>query len=85
MIVEGVAIAALPAQTQVLNAGLPNTRFLPAPRPTCPFNGVQKFAGDLTHLVVDTHWLPSIIAGTRIGKMLQIAKGWALVNSPLCL
>src|SRR5207249_3493019 len=41
-------------------------------------------AGDLTHLVVDTHWLPSIIAGTRIGKMLQIAKGWALVNSPLC-
>ena len=42
-------------------------------------------AGDLTHLVVDTHWLPSIIAGTRIGKMLQIAKGWALVNSPLCL
>lgn len=41
-------------------------------------------AGDLTHLVVDTRWLPSIIAGTRIGKMLQIAKGWSLVNSPLC-
>lgn len=41
-------------------------------------------AGDLTHLVVDTKWLPSVIAGTRIGKMLQIANGWSLVNSPLC-
>jgi len=41
-------------------------------------------AGDLTHLVVDSKWLPSIIAGTRIGKMLQIAKGWSLVNSPVC-
>lgn len=44
-----------------------------------------KAAGDLTHLVVDTRWLPSFIAGTRIGKMLQIAKGWALASSPLCL
>lgn len=42
-------------------------------------------AGDLTHLVVDTRWLPSFIAGTRIGKMLQIAKGWSLASSPLCL
>jgi hypothetical protein len=41
-------------------------------------------AGDLTHLVVDTKWLPSFIAGTRIGKMLQIANGWTLVNSALC-
>jgi hypothetical protein len=42
-------------------------------------------AGDLTHLVVDTKWLPSFIAGTRIQKMLQIAgSGWQLVNSPLC-
>jgi hypothetical protein len=44
-----------------------------------------KAAGDLTHLVVDTKWLPSFIAGTRIGKILQIAKGWTLVNSPLCV
>jgi hypothetical protein len=44
-----------------------------------------KAAGDLTHLVVDTNWLPSFIAGTRIGKILQIATGWTLVNSPLCL
>lgn len=44
-----------------------------------------KAAGDLTHLVVDTRWLPSFIAGTRIGKILQIANGWALVNSPLCV
>jgi hypothetical protein len=42
-------------------------------------------AGNLTHLVVDTRWLPSFIAGTRIGKMLKIAKGWALANSPLCV
>jgi hypothetical protein len=42
-------------------------------------------AGDLTHLVVDTRWLPSFIAGTRIGKILQIASGWSLVSSPLCL
>ena len=41
-------------------------------------------AGDLTHLVVDTKWLPSFIAGTRIAKMLQIANGWSLVNSALC-
>lgn len=43
-----------------------------------------KAAGDLTHLVVDSRWLPSFVAGTRIGKMLRIAKGWQLVNSPLC-
>jgi hypothetical protein len=42
-------------------------------------------AGNLTHLVVDTRWLPSFIAGTRIGKMLQIASGWSLANSSLCL
>lgn len=42
-------------------------------------------AGDLTHLVVDTTWLPSVIAGTRIGKIQQIAGGWSLVSSPLCL
>lgn len=41
-------------------------------------------AGDLTHLVVDSNWLPSVIVGTRIGKILQIANGWTLVDSPLC-
>jgi hypothetical protein len=46
--------------------------------------GLQA-AGDLTHLVVDTNWLPSFIVGTRIGKILQIAPGWQLVSSPLCL
>ena len=44
-----------------------------------------KAAGNLTHLVVDTRWLPSFIAGTRIGKMLQIASGWSLANSSLCV
>jgi hypothetical protein len=43
-----------------------------------------KAAGDLTHLVVDPAWLPSFVAGTRIGKMLQIAGGWSLRNSTLC-
>lgn len=43
-----------------------------------------KAAGDLTHLVVDTKWLPSFIAGTRIGKILSIAKGWSLASSSLC-
>jgi hypothetical protein len=42
-------------------------------------------AGDLTHLVVDTNWLPSFIAGTRIGTMLAIAKGWSLADSQICL
>ena len=42
-------------------------------------------AGDLTHLVVDTNWLPSFIAGTRIGRIQQIAGGWSLASSPLCL
>ncbi len=46
--------------------------------------GLQA-AGDLTHLVVDTRWLPSFIVGTRIGKIQSIAGGWSLVSSPLCL
>jgi hypothetical protein len=45
-------------------------------------SGMQA-AGDLTHLVVDTNWLPSYIAGTRMGRILQIA-GQPLANSPLC-
>ena len=44
-----------------------------------------RAAGDLTHLVVSSDWLPSFIAGTRIGTMLRIAQGWALLGSPLCL
>jgi hypothetical protein len=46
--------------------------------------GLQA-AGDLTHLVVDTNWLPSFIAGTRMSRIQQIAGGWSLVSSPLCL
>jgi hypothetical protein len=42
-------------------------------------------AGDLTHLVVDTTWLPSYIAGTRMSKILSIASGWSLVSSPICV
>jgi hypothetical protein len=42
-------------------------------------------AGDLTHLVVDTNWVPSFIAGTRISKIQSIAGGWSFVSSPLCL
>jgi hypothetical protein len=43
----------------------------------------MRAAGDLTHLVVDSRWLPSYIAGTRMSRILQIA-GQPLANSPLC-
>ena len=43
-----------------------------------------KAAGDLTHLVVNSRYLPSFIAGTRIQKMLAIANGYSLANSRLC-
>ena len=46
-------------------------------------NTGMQAAGDLTHLVVDTTWLPSYIAGTRMSRILQIA-GLPLANSPLC-
>jgi hypothetical protein len=47
-------------------------------------NTGMQAAGDLTHLVVDTRWLPSYIAGTRMSRILQIA-GKPLANSPfLC-
>jgi hypothetical protein len=46
-------------------------------------NSGMQAAGDLTHLVVDSRWLPSYIAGTRMGRILQIA-GQPLANSPLC-
>lgn len=42
-------------------------------------------AGNLTHLVVDSKWLPNYIVGTRIGRMLAIASGWTLANSSICL
>jgi hypothetical protein len=44
-----------------------------------------KAAGNLTHLVVDTGWLPSFIAGTRIGRISQIAGGWTLASSQICV
>lgn len=43
-----------------------------------------KAAGNLTHLVVDPRFLPSYIAGTRIGRMLEIVNGWALADSSIC-
>jgi hypothetical protein len=46
--------------------------------------GTFPAAGNLTHLVVDTRWLPSFIVGTRIGKIDQINGGWSLVSSSLC-
>jgi hypothetical protein len=46
-------------------------------------NTGMQAAGDLTHLVVDSRWLPSYIAGTRMGRILAIA-GQPLANSPLC-
>src|SRR5215210_3972819 len=46
-------------------------------------NTGMQAAGDLTHLVVDSRWLPSYIAGTRMGRILQIA-GQPLANSSLC-
>ncbi len=41
-------------------------------------------AGNLTHLVVDTQWLPSFVAGTRIQVILQALDGLELAGSPLC-
>jgi hypothetical protein len=46
-------------------------------------NTGMQAAGDLTHLVVDSRWLPSYIAGTRMDRILQIA-GQPLANSALC-
>jgi hypothetical protein len=55
-----------------------------ATREPCRVTGLQA-AGNLTHLVVDTNWLPNFIAGTRIQRILQIANGWTLASSSLCL
>ena len=43
-----------------------------------------RAAGDLTHLVVDPEFLPSFIAGTRIGKIEEINGAWTMVNASLC-
>lgn len=42
-----------------------------------------RAAGDVTHLIVDLKY-PAYNAGTRISKMLSLAKGYSLVNSPYC-
>lgn len=42
-----------------------------------------RAAGNVTHLVVDLKY-PAYNAGTRITKMLSLAKGYSLVNSPYC-
>jgi hypothetical protein len=44
-----------------------------------------RAAGNLTHLVVHSRWLPNVVVGTRISKMLSIARGWSLARSSLCL
>lgn len=43
-----------------------------------------KAAGDVTHLVVNLNYA-AYDAGTRISKMLSLAKGYSLANSPYCL
>lgn len=42
-------------------------------------------AGHLTHLVLQDAWLPAILVGTRISRMLALAPGWSLVHSSVCL
>jgi len=37
----------------------------------------------VTHLIVDLKY-PGYNAGTRISKMLSLAKGYSLVDSPYC-
>lgn len=44
----------------------------------------DQAAGNLTHIVVDSDWLPGFIVGTRVTRMLEMAPGWRLVDSPLC-
>jgi hypothetical protein len=56
-----------------------------AGRPPRMDQEVFSMRGNLTHLVVDWRYLPSFIAGTRISRILQIAGGWSLVSSSLCL
>ncbi|MDQ1396803.1 MAG: hypothetical protein QOG64_2062 [Acidimicrobiaceae bacterium] len=48
--------------------------------------GVEEAAGDLTHLVIldgSLKYLPGMMAGTRMSKILSIATGWTLVKGNL--
>lgn len=45
--------------------------------------GNFQAAGDVTHLIVNLKFA-AYNAGTRITKMLSLASGWSLVNSPYC-
>ncbi len=48
--------------------------------------GNMKAAGNLTHVGVLVPGVPKPLGyGTRIAKILKIATGYALVNSPLCV
>ena len=40
--------------------------------------------GNLTHIIVDTSKPGATAAGTRIATILQHARGWSLLDSPLC-
>lgn len=44
-----------------------------------------KAAGVLTALIVNPVGPTAAVGGTRIGRMMEIAAGWSLLNSPLCL
>lgn len=41
-------------------------------------------AGNLTHILVHPQWLPNVVAGTTISKILKIASNWDLVDSSIC-
>ena len=48
--------------------------------------GLEEAAGDLTHLVIldpKLKYLPGMMAGTRMSKILSIASGWSLVHGSL--
>jgi hypothetical protein len=48
--------------------------------------GVEEAAGNLTHLVIldpKLQYLPGMMAGTRMSKILSIASGWTLVKGSL--
>lgn len=43
-----------------------------------------RAAGNLTHLIVSPRYLPSFIAGTRIGQIEKLNGSWRMVDSSLC-
>src|SRR3954468_5228122 len=48
--------------------------------------GLEEAAGNLTHLVIldpNLKYLPGMMAGTRMSKILSIATGWTLVKGSL--